>query len=140
MALFKNPKEAQTAGISIVHQELNLMNHLTAAQNIFIGRESKGFFLNDKEINDETQKLFDQLRLTIKPTDKVGKLTVGKQQMVEISKAISYDSSVLILDEPTAALFPRAARPYPPAWKIRLRRRRCGLSMIALRGRTPDRS
>lgn len=101
---FKNPKEAQTAGISIVHQELNLMNHLTAAQNIFIGRESKGFFLNDKEINDETQKLFDQLRLTIKPTDKVGKLTVGKQQMVEISKAISYDSSVLILDEPTAAL------------------------------------
>ncbi|MEG1746873.1 MAG: sugar ABC transporter ATP-binding protein, partial [Oscillospiraceae bacterium] len=101
---FKSPKEAQKAGISIVHQELNLMNHLTVAQNIFIGRESDGFFLNDKKINDETQKLFDQLKLGFKPTDKVGSLTVGKQQMIEISKAISFDSAVLILDEPTAAL------------------------------------
>ncbi|MEG2987987.1 MAG: sugar ABC transporter ATP-binding protein [Oscillospiraceae bacterium] len=101
---FKNPKEAQKAGISIVHQELNLMNHLTAAQNIFIGRESDSFFLNDKKINEETQKLFDQLKLGFKPTDKVGSLTVGKQQMIEISKAISFDSAVLILDEPTAAL------------------------------------
>lgn len=101
---FKNPKEAQEAGISIVHQELNLMNHLTAAQNIFIGRECKGFFLHDDQINAATQKLFDHLKLTIKPTDKVGSLTVGKQQMVEITKAISFDSSVLILDEPSAAL------------------------------------
>lgn len=101
---FKNPKEAQEAGISIVHQELNLMNHLSAAQNIFIGRESKGFLLNDTVINHKTQELFDILKLTIKPTDKVGKLTVGKQQMVEISKAISYDSSVIVFDEPTAAL------------------------------------
>lgn len=101
---FKNPKEAQEAGISIVHQELNLMNHLTAAQNIFIGRECKGFFLHDDQINAATQKLFDHLKLTIRPTDKVGSLTVGKQQMVEITKAISFDSSVLILDEPSAAL------------------------------------
>lgn len=101
---FKNPKEAQEAGISIVHQELNLMNHLTAAQNIFIGRESKGFMLNDTAINKKTQALFDHLKLNISPTDKVGTLTVGKQQMVEISKAISFDSSVLVLDEPTAAL------------------------------------
>ena len=101
---FKNPKEAQEAGISIVHQELNLMNHLTAAQNIFIGRESKGFVLNDDAINQQTQKLFDHLKLSIHPTDKVGSLTVGKQQMVEITKAISFDSSVLILDEPSAAL------------------------------------
>ncbi len=75
-----------------------------AAQNIFIGRESKGFLLNDTVINHKTQELFDILKLTIKPTDKVGKLTVGKQQMVEISKAISYDSSVIVFDEPTAAL------------------------------------
>lgn len=101
---FKNPKEAQEAGISIVHQELNLMNHLTAAQNIFIGRESKGFLLKDSVINQKTQQLFDQLKLSIQPTDKVGGLTVGKQQMVEISKAISFRSSVLVLDEPTAAL------------------------------------
>lgn len=101
---FKNPKEAQEAGISIVHQELNLMNHLTAAQNIFIGRESKGFLLNDAEINKRTQELFDHLKLSINPTDKVGSLTVGKQQMIEITKAISFDSSVLVLDEPSAAL------------------------------------
>lgn len=101
---YKNPKEAQEDGISIVHQELNLMNHLTAAQNIFIGRESKGFILNDSIINQKTQELFDHLKLHISPTEKVGNLTVGKQQMVEISKAISFDSSVLILDEPTAAL------------------------------------
>jgi ribose transport system ATP-binding protein len=101
---FKSPGEAQRAGISIVHQDLNLMNHLTAAQNIFIGRESKGFVLNDNMINQETQKLFDHLKFSIHPTDKVGSLTVGKQQMVEISKAISFDSSVLILDEPSGAL------------------------------------
>ncbi len=101
---FRDPKEAQEAGISIVHQELNLMNHLTAAQNIFIGRESKGFLLNDKEINRRTQELFDHLNLQFSPEDKVGSLTVGKQQMVEISKALSFDSSILILDEPSAAL------------------------------------
>jgi len=101
---FSGPKEAQEAGISIVHQELNLMNHLTAAQNIFIGRESKGFFLNDNTINGETQKLFDRLKLSFSPTNKVSSLTVGKQQMVEISKALSFNSNILILDEPTAAL------------------------------------
>lgn len=101
---FKSPKEAQEAGISIVHQELNLMNHLTAAQNIFIGRESKGFVLNDSVINRKTQELFDHLNLSIRPTSRVGALTVGKQQLVEITKAISFDSSVLILDEPSAAL------------------------------------
>lgn len=101
---FKSTREAQEAGISIVHQELNLMNHLTAAQNIFIGRECKGFILHDNEINQKTQKLFDHLHLTLRPTDKVGALTVGKQQMVEITKALSFDSSILILDEPSAAL------------------------------------
>ncbi|HEX2986539.1 MAG TPA: sugar ABC transporter ATP-binding protein [Caproiciproducens sp.] len=101
---FSGPKEAQEAGISIVHQELNLMNHLTAAQNIFIGRESKGFVLNDRDINKKAQQLFEHLNLSIKPTDKVGSLTVGKQQMIEIAKAISFNSSILVLDEPSAAL------------------------------------
>lgn len=101
---FKNTREAQEMGISIVHQELNLMNHLTAAQNIFIGRESKGFLLHDDEINQKTQELFDRLHLPLRPTDKVGSLTVGKQQMVEITKALSFHSSVLVLDEPSAAL------------------------------------
>ena len=101
---FSGPKAAQEAGISIVHQELNLMNHLTAAQNIFIGRESDSFFLQDQAINEKAGALFQRLNLNIKPTDKIGSLTVGRQQMVEISKALSFDSSIMILDEPTAAL------------------------------------
>ena len=102
--VFNNPREAQEAGIAIVHQELNLMNHLTAAQNIFIGRESEGFFLNDALLNKKTEELFKELKLNIKPTEIVGNLSVGKQQMIEIAKAISFKSNILILDEPTAAL------------------------------------
>lgn len=102
--VFKSPRDAQEAGIAIVHQELNLMNHLTAAQNIFIGRESEGLFLNDKILNKKTEELFKELKLNIKPTELVGNLSVGKQQMIEIAKAISFKSNILILDEPTAAL------------------------------------
>lgn len=101
---FRNPREAQEAGISIVHQELNLMSHLTAAQNIFIGREARGFFVNDRVINEKTQELFNTLNLNIKPTARISAITISKAQMVEIAKALSFDANVLILDEPTAAL------------------------------------
>ncbi|MDO4273614.1 MAG: sugar ABC transporter ATP-binding protein [Eubacteriales bacterium] len=102
---FSNIKEAQEEGISIVHQELNLLNYLTVAQNIFIGREAEGFFVNDREINRKTQKLIDDFNINIKPTDKVMSLSVGKLQMVEIARAMSYEhTKILILDEPTAAL------------------------------------
>lgn len=101
---FKNPREAQHAGISIVHQELNLMNHLTVAQNIFIGRESNNLFVNDTVINKKAVELFKKLHIEIDVTKKVGDLTVGLQQMVEIAKAISFDAQVIVFDEPTAAL------------------------------------
>lgn len=102
---FKNPREAQDAGIVIVHQELNMMNHLTVAQNIFIGRESmNGKFINDKKMIEEAQKLFDLLHIDIDPKEIMGKLTVGRQQMCEIAKAISTDAKVIVFDEPTAAL------------------------------------
>ncbi|MFS0779262.1 sugar ABC transporter ATP-binding protein [Neobacillus sp. 3P2-tot-E-2] len=100
-------KAAQKLGISIIHQELNLAPHLTVAQNIFIGREPKGLFnifLDEKELNDRTQKLFERLNINLDPRELVGNLTVAKQQMVEISKALSFESKVLIMDEPTAAL------------------------------------
>jgi len=101
----KNTREAQEKGICIIHQELNMMNHLTVAQNMFIGREkSKGLFLDEKAINDEAVRLLDQLGIEINPKETLGNLTVGKQQMVEIAKAISLDSKLLVLDEPTAAL------------------------------------
>lgn len=102
---FTNPKDAQEAGIVIVHQELNMMNHLTVAQNIFIGREAmSGKLINDKKMNEEAEKLFDKLNIKIDPTEKMGNLTVGKQQMCEIAKAISHDAKVIVFDEPSAAL------------------------------------
>ena len=102
---FHNPREAQEAGIVIVHQELNMMNHLTVAQNIFIGREyMKGGLIDDGKMNDEARKLFDQLGIDINPAEKMGNLTVGKQQMCEIAKAISHEAKVIIFDEPSAAL------------------------------------
>ncbi len=103
---FTNIKESQDAGISIIHQELNMMNHLTVAQNIYIGREpiKNGLYIDDKAMEEEAKKLFDKIGIDIDPSAQVGSLTVGKQQMVEIAKAVSHDSKILILDEPTAAL------------------------------------
>ncbi|HOO27867.1 MAG TPA: sugar ABC transporter ATP-binding protein, partial [Lachnospiraceae bacterium] len=102
---FHNIREAQYAGISMVHQELNMMNDLTVAQNIFIGRESKGFFCSDNEINEKTQKLIREFDIHVNAKDILKNLSVGKAQMVEIARAMSFDSTkVLILDEPTAAL------------------------------------
>lgn len=132
---FTGPKEAQEAGISIVHQELNLMNHLTAAQNMFIGRESKGFLLKDAEINKKSQELFKQLQVDISPTVRVSRLTVGKQQMVEIAKAISFESSVLILDEPTAALTEAEIR---ELFKIMNSLRARGVAMIYISHRMDE--
>jgi ribose transport system ATP-binding protein len=102
---FANITEAQRAGISIVHQELNMLNHLTVAKNIFLGRESKGFLYDESELNQRTQQLIDKFRINVQPTDKIGSLSVGKAQMVEIARAMSYpNTKVLILDEPTASL------------------------------------
>ena len=101
----KNIGEAQNLGISMIHQELNMMNDLTVAQNVFIGRElKKGPWLDDAGMVRETQKIFDRIGIKIDPKTKLGRLTVGKQQMVEIAKAVSRECKLLILDEPTAAL------------------------------------
>src|SRR5579863_5503086 len=85
----RSPRAAQQLGISMIHQELNLMNHLTVAQNIFIGREPRAglnFVLNNKAINAKAQELLDTLRLNLDPRAKVAGLTVAKQQMVEVAK------------------------------------------------------
>lgn len=102
---YKGPAESEEAGISIVHQELNMMNDLTVAQNLFIGREEmNGFLIDDKKMNEKAGELFKVLKIDINPAEKIGNLTVGKQQMVEIAKAISSNAKVIIFDEPTAAL------------------------------------
>jgi ribose transport system ATP-binding protein len=101
-----SPRHAQELGICIIHQELNLMPDLTVAQNIFIGREPRyaGVFLSDGALNRRTRELLGRLGLPLEPTDLVGDLTVARQQMVEIAKALSFNARVLIMDEPTAAL------------------------------------
>jgi len=100
------PRSAQDLGICIIHQELNLMPDLTIAQNIFIGREPRKFkfILNDSGLATEVSKIFKQLHLDLDPNRKVQGLSVAQQQMVEIAKALSFNSKVLIMDEPTAAL------------------------------------
>jgi ribose transport system ATP-binding protein len=102
-----NPHAAQVLGITMIHQELNLMPHLTIAQNIFIGREPRSaipYLLDDARLNQQAQELLASLHLNYNPKTRVGGLTVARQQMVEITKALSYNSQVLIMDEPTAAL------------------------------------
>ena len=102
---FKGPSESEESGIAIVHQELNMMKDLTVAQNLFIGREEKnGFFINDEKMNKKAKELFMLLNIEIDPSEKIGNLTVGRQQMVEIAKAISKEAEIIIFDEPTAAL------------------------------------
>lgn len=103
----ENINQAQELGISIIHQELNLMRDLTVAENIFIGREPRSafnFFLKDKELNKKTVDLFNRLNIELDPHTKVADLTIAKQQMVEIAKALSFNSKIIIMDEPTTAL------------------------------------
>ena len=104
-----SPLEAQKLGISIIHQELNLMPDLTVAQNIFIGREDRrkgGVFLDNAKLNKAAKDLLDELELVLDPKQIVGELTIAKQQMVEIAKAVSYRGEVIIMDEPTSSLTP----------------------------------
>ncbi len=102
----ESPIAAQKLGIGMIHQELNLMPHLTVSENIFIGKEPKklGLFLDAAKAKKETQALLDSMHLNVPPTIPVKDLSVAKQQMVEIAKALSNNSDLLVMDEPTAAL------------------------------------
>jgi ribose transport system ATP-binding protein len=102
----ESPRAAQDLGISMIHQELSLMNHLTAAQNIFIGREPRLSFgrLDEAALNRRTAEIFAAMNLSLDPRETVGGLTIARQQTVEIAKALSFQSRVLIMDEPTATL------------------------------------
>lgn len=102
---FSGTRDAERAGVSIIHQELNLVEELSVAANIFLGREihQRGF-VHDAKMVAEAQRLFDQLDCDIRPRQRVGELRVGDQQLVEIAKALSLKSDILIMDEPTSAL------------------------------------
>ena len=102
------PKQAQAAGVAIIHQELNMCRHLTVAENMFLGREKvRGVVLNQREMEAEAAEVLGRLKIDISPRTVVGDLPISKQQMVEIAKALSMDARILIMDEPTSALTAR---------------------------------
>ena len=103
---FKNTREAQAAGIAIIFQELNLIPELSIAENIFIGREPLNRFglVDFARMNREAAALLKELELDAGPRTLVSKLRVGAQQVVEIAKAMSFNSRVIIMDEPTSAI------------------------------------
>jgi ribose transport system ATP-binding protein len=101
----KGVEDAQKNGIAIIHQELVLVPYMTVAENIFLGREFGNCVLvNRKKMNEEAQKLLNENQVNISADMLVGKLTIAQQQMVEIVKAISYDSKILVMDEPTSSI------------------------------------
>jgi len=103
---FANTRKAEAAGISIIHQELNLVEDLSAAANVFLGRERRTALglLDDRAMQRAAATLFAELECNIRPEVPVRRLRVGDQQLVEIAKALSQDASILIMDEPTSAL------------------------------------
>jgi len=105
----KSPLDALENGIAMIHQELNLMAHMTVAENIWIRREplNRLGFVDHGEMYRRTEELFERLNIGIDPEAKVKDLSVANRQMVEIAKAVSYESDVLIMDEPTSALTER---------------------------------
>jgi inositol transport system ATP-binding protein len=105
----KSPLDALENGIAMIHQELNLMSLMTVAENIWIRREplTRFGFVDHGEMERRTEELFKRLNIQIDPEAKVGDLSVANRQMVEIAKAVSYESDVLIMDEPTSALTER---------------------------------
>jgi ABC-type sugar transport system ATPase subunit len=108
---FNGPRDAEAAGVSIIHQELNLIDELSVAANIFLGREIRTGLglLDDAAMERASAALLDELECHIPPGRRVGELRMGDQQFVEIAKALSLENEILIMDEPTSALTPAEA-------------------------------
>ncbi|GAX89653.1 sugar ABC transporter ATP-binding protein [Effusibacillus lacus] len=103
-----NISNALSKGISMIHQELSPVPHMTVAENIFLGREPSypisGGWVKSKELEANTRKLFERLDIQIDPRARMSELSIANTQMVEIAKAISYNSKLIIMDEPTSAI------------------------------------
>ena len=100
----KTPHDAIETGISMIHQELTPIPEMTIAENIFLGRETTNRFglVDDQEINKKTEELLKHLDIRLNPKTKMKDLSIANTQMVEIAKAISYNSKLIIMDEPSA--------------------------------------
>jgi ribose transport system ATP-binding protein len=107
---FSGPRDAQKAGLSIIHQELKLVPDLTVMENVYLGREEvKGIFVDYDKLKEKTREVLDGLGVDIPPAEKVRNLNIGSQQMVEIAKAVSQNAEILVMDEPTSSLTPAEA-------------------------------
>ena len=127
------PKQAQEAGVAIIHQELNMCKHLSVAENMFLGREMVGKgILDNRKMRQEARNILNELKIDIDPDQTVGDLPVSKQQMVEIAKALSIHAKILIMDEPTSAL---TAREIEDLFRIikDLKAQGCGIVYISHR-------
>lgn len=127
------PKQAQQAGVAIIHQELNMCRHLSVTENMFLGREIKGkLSLDNGKMEAEAKRILDDLKIDINPRQTVGDLPVSKQQMVEIAKALSTNAKILIMDEPTSSL---TAREIEDLFRIirKLKAEGCGIVYISHR-------
>jgi ABC-type sugar transport system ATPase subunit len=102
---FHNTRDAESAGIAIIHQELNLVEQLSVSANMFLGREiTKGAWLDEASMEKAARLQFERLGCAIDPLEKVSRLRIGDQQLVEIAKALLLNAEILIMDEPTSAL------------------------------------
>lgn len=128
---FKSSKEALDNGVSMVHQELNQVLQRNVLDNIWLGRyPKKGFFIDEKKMYEDTKKIFEELDIDVDPRKKMADLAVSERQMVEIAKAVSYNSKIIVMDEPTSSLTEREVE---HLFKIinKLRDKGCGIVYIS---------
>ena len=128
---FQSSKEALDNGVSMVHQELNQVLQRNVMDNIWLGRyPKKGLFIDEKKMYEDTKAIFEELDIDVDPKTRVGTLSVSQMQMVEIAKAVSYNSKIIVMDEPTSSLTEREVN---HLFKIinKLRDRGCGIVYIS---------
>ena len=128
---FTNAKDALESGVSMVHQELNQVLQRNVMDNIWLGRyPKKGLFVDEEKMYEDTKKIFEDLEITTDPRAKVGKLSVSEMQMLEIAKAVSYNSKIIVFDEPTSSL---TEKEVAHLFRImnKLRDKGCGLVYIS---------
>jgi len=128
---FTSSKEALENGVSMVHQELNLVLQRTVMDNMWLGRyPTKGIFVDHSKMFTDTKRIFDELDIDIDPRVKVATLSVSQMQMIEIAKAFSYDAKIVIMDEPTSSLTEKEVN---HLFKIinKLKKKGCGIVYIS---------
>ena len=130
---FDNPRKALENGIAMVHQELNQVQKRNVMENIWLGRFPKRFGLVDhKKIYEDTRQIMNDLKIDVDPKEIVGNLSVSQRQMVEIAKAVSYHSKVIVLDEPTSSLTEKEVEHLFEIIRM-LKERGCGIIYISHR-------